>query len=127
MGRAMENQQDKSARSPAAGPGPAWLISASLVVIAFGLASSVMWGPSWQMFAAGEGLPLQVVAFALYSAGGPLAALLALIAGWVRFSAGNRSSALKWMIAVPVIWLIGLLGWLAALQAFCDGALVCAA
>tara|TARA_R110002096_G_scaffold74017_11_gene175308 strand:- start:2636 stop:3007 length:372 start_codon:yes stop_codon:yes gene_type:complete len=123
----MQDRQDETEIPSAAGPGPFWLISASLVVIAFGVASSTMWDASGQLFA-GEVLPaLPVAAFALYSACGPLAALLALIAGWVRFSRGYRASALKWMIALPVIWLIGLLGWLAALQAFCDGALVCAA
>jgi hypothetical protein len=123
----MRNRPDNREEPSAVGPGPVWLISASFVIIAFGFAASVMWEPAWLMFTGGERITLPVAAFALYSAGGPLAALLALIAGWIRFRSGNRASALKWMIALPVIWLIGLLGWLAALQAFCGGALVCAA
>ncbi|WP_417494506.1 hypothetical protein [Maricaulis sp.] len=126
MGRHVQDETDEAGTSPASGPGRAWLISASLVIIAFGVASSVMWEPAWRMLGGG-GLPVPAAVFAVYSPCGPLAALLALVIGWLRFNGGQRGSALKWMIAIPVVWLIGLLGWLAALQAFCDGALVCAA
>ena len=126
MGRHVQDESDEFDTGPAAGPGRAWLISASVVIIAFGFASSVMWETAGLMLAGGS-LPLAAVALAVYSACGPLAALLALAIGWLRFNGGKRGSALKWMIAIPVVWLIGLLGWLAALQAFCGGALVCAA
>ncbi|WP_417488881.1 hypothetical protein [Maricaulis sp.] len=123
----MQEESGESGTGPAAGPGRAWLISASVVIIAFGFASAVMWESAWLVFAGGDELPLPAAVFAAYSSCGPLAALLALVIGWLRFNGGQRGSALKWMIAIPVVWLIGLLGWLAALQAFCGGALVCAA
>jgi hypothetical protein len=40
---------------------------------------------------------------------------------------GRRFSALKWMVAIPIVWLVGLLGWFAAISAFCGGQFDCRA
>ena len=105
-----------------------WLILASLAVLAFGLVTAGLWIPAVMMFdAPGSERNLAVVAFAVYSAAGPVAALFALLAGWYQIARGNRASGIKWMIATPLLWLIGLLGWFLAIGALCNGQLDCSA
>lgn len=109
-------------------PSMIWLVLTSLVVIAFGVVTSGLWYPALVILASpgteGEGA---VLAFAVYSSAGPVAALLGLVVGWVRVVMGRRYSGLKWMIALPLIWLIGLFGWLAIVNTVCDGRFDCGA
>jgi hypothetical protein len=109
-------------------PALVWLILASLAVAGLGVVSAGLWIPSLMLFdAPGSAQNVPLVAFALYSASGPVAAALGLLAGWVRVAMGQRFSGLKWMIVIPVVWLVGLLGWFAVLTAFCDGQFDCRA
>ena len=105
-----------------------WLILASLVVALLGFVSMGLWMPAVMMFdAPGSMENAGLVAFALYSSAGPVAALLALVVGWVRVAMGRRASGLKWMLVLPVLWLVGLVGWIVAAASLCGGALDCAA
>lgn len=88
-----------------------WLVVASIAVLALGIASTGLWIPAAMMFdGPGAAQNPAVIGFALYSSAGPLAALIGLVAGWFRVFQGARGSGLKWMIVVPAVWLVGLLG-----------------
>ena len=105
-----------------------WPSLATPVVLLFGFVTVGLWMPAVMMFdAPGSMENKAVVAFALYSSAGPVAALLGLVVGWVRVGLGQRASGLKWMIVIPIVWLVGLLGWLAVLSAFCEGQFSCGA
>lgn len=97
-----------------------WVIVASLAALAFGVLASGLWVPAVMMFdAPGTADIPQVWFFAIYSACGPLASLAGLVAGWWRISRGERSRGVKWMILMPLIWLVGLLGLTGILTTFC--------
>jgi hypothetical protein len=103
-----------------------WLVLTSLVVIVFGVVSAGMWIPAVMMFdAPGSTDNLPAIAFAIYSSSGPLAALIGLVVGWVRVFGGHRGSGLKWMLVVPFLWALGLVGWFTILAAVCDGSFDC--
>lgn len=103
-----------------------WLPLTSFVVAAFGVATSFLWMPAVMMFDAPGSIDEPgVVGFALYSSAGPLAALLGLIVGWVRVFMGHRASGLKWMIVLPLVWLIGLFAWIAVLMTVCGDSFTC--
>lgn len=100
-------------------PALAWLIVATVAVGWFGIATLGLAVPAIMLFdAPGSTGSAATVAFAVYSAAGPLAAIAGIAMGWTRAAAGRRYSGLKWMIVIPVVWLVGLLGWLAAIDAF---------
>jgi hypothetical protein len=114
--------------SDAAKPALIWLILASVAVAGFGVVTAGLWIPAIMMFdAPGSTEQPALVAFAVYSASGPVASAIALLAGWWRAAMGRRFSALKWMVAIPIVWLVGLLGWFAAISAFCGGQFDCRA
>jgi hypothetical protein len=105
-----------------------WPSLATLVVIAFGFVTTGLWFPGLMILASpGTEGEVAAKAFALYSMAGPVAAALAVLTGWVRVAMGKRFSGLKWMIAIPIIWLVSLFGWLAIANAFCDGQFSCGA
>lgn len=105
-----------------------WLPLTSLVVAAFGVATTSFWIPGAMMFGSPGAIDEPgVVGFAIYSSAGPLAAVLGLVVGWVRVFGGNRAAGLKWMIILPLIWLVGLLAWLAVLFTVCNDSFSCAA
>ena len=89
-----------------------WVILASVVVAVFGFISVGLWMPAAMMFdAPGSEENALVWFFALYSAAGPVASGLGLLVGWVRVLMGQRGSGVKWMIAIPLIWMISLIGF----------------
>ena len=103
-----------------------WVILASVVVAVFGFISVGLWMPAAMMFdAPGSEENALVWFFALYSAAGPVAAGLGLLVGWVRVLMGQRGSGVKWMIAIPLIWMISLIGFVVAASAFCSADRVC--
>lgn len=103
-----------------------WLIATTLVVIAFGVVTAGLWYAGLVLMASpGTQGVLLARAFAVYSMAGPVAAALGVLAGWVRVLMGRRASGLKWMIVIPIVWLIGLLGWLAVVNALCGGQFDC--
>ncbi len=105
-----------------------WPSLATLVVIGFGAVTAGLWYPGLLILASpGAQGNLPATAFAFYSMAGPVAAALAVLTGWVRIVMGKRFSGLKWMIAIPIIWLVGLFGWLAVANAFCEGQFSCGA
>lgn len=107
-------------------PALVWLLLASAVVAGFSLVTTGLWIPAVMMFdAPGSTQSPPTVAFALYSAAGPLAGLAGIATGWIRIAQGRRFSGLKWMIVLPIVWLVGLLGWFAVLAAFCGGQFDC--
>lgn len=122
----MDNTARRGARSrPIAQHGSSqigwfWVGLASLTTLAFAGLTSGLWAPAVMMFDAPGVADLpQVWFFAIYSACGPLAAIAGLVAGWWRILRGERSRGVKWMILLPLIWLIGLLGLIGALSTFC--------
>lgn len=105
-----------------------WLPLTGVVVAAFGVATSFLWMPAAMMFGSpGAFDEPGVVGFALYSSAGPLAALLGLVVGWMRVFMGHRASGLKWMIVLPLVWLIGLFAWIAVLMTVCGDSFTCTA
>lgn len=114
--------------APPSRPALVWLIVATIAVGWFGVATLGLLAPAIMMFdAPGPARDAATLAFALYSAMGPLAAIAGIVTGWVRAASGRRYSGLKWMIVIPVVWLVGLLGWLAVVNAFCAGQFDCQA
>ena len=105
-----------------------WPSLATLVVIGFGFVTVGLWYPGLLILAApGTEGNLPATAFAIYSMAGPVAAGFGILTGWVRIAMGKRFSGLKWMIAIPIIWLVSLFGWLAVANAFCEGQFSCGA
>ncbi|WP_203292139.1 hypothetical protein [Maricaulis parjimensis] len=105
-----------------------WPSLATPVVLLFGVVTTGLWMPAVMMFDAPGSIENKaLIAFALYSSAGPVASILGLIVGWVRVAMGKRASGLKWMIIIPIIWLVGLLGWLAIVSAFCESRFSCGA
>ena len=105
-----------------------WLVATTLLVVAFGAVTSGLWYAGLVLMASpGTQGMLPAQAFALYSMAGPVAAALGVLVSWSRVIMGKRASGLKWMIVIPIVWLIGLLGWLAIVNAFCGGQFDCRA
>jgi len=98
-----------------------WLILASVAVAAFGFVSMGLWVPTVMMFdAPGATENKATVALAIILAGGPVVSVAALIVCWVRVAQMKRSSGLKWMLALPALWLVAVFIGSTALAVLCE-------
>lgn len=101
-----------------------WLVLASLLVGVLGLAGLVFWLPAGFILVDPNAVAA-ARAYAVYGAAGPVISLIALVIGWMRVRAGSRSAGLKWLIALPLIWMVGLLSWSYFLTTVCGGEWSC--
>lgn len=105
-----------------------WLILASVAVAVFGFLSMALWIPTVMMFDAPGAIENKgTVALAIILVGGPVVSAAALIVCWVRVAQMKRASALKWMLALPALWLVAVFIGFTALSVLCDGQFACGA
>lgn len=103
-------------------PAIIWHILASVALVAFFAVTAVITLFSPMAFdAPGSIENAGLVSFVFYVVAGPLVAALAFIVGWVRVAQGQRVSALKWMLLLPLVWSAGLAAWMALLSTVCRG------
>ena len=103
-----------------------WVILATVIVAVFGLVSMGMWIPAVMMFDAPGSTDKPLVwFFAVYSSVGPVVAILGLVVGWIRVFLGQRGRGVKWMLLIPLVWLVSLIGIVLAASAICTGDRVC--
>lgn len=105
-----------------------WLILASVAVAVFGFVSMGLWIPTVMMFDAPGAIENKgTIALAIILAGGPVVSVAALIVCWVRVGQMKRASGLKWMLALPALWLVTVFIGFTALSVLCDGEFSCGA